>query len=82
MTLINIKKGTKDHILSLLQDYYYNERGEELGVIGAENLFHFIEKEIAPIVYNLAVEDAKHVIERQWQSVEEELYVLKQNKAL
>ena len=71
-----LSKNEKDLIISKLQSYFYEERQEELGLIGAENLYAFFIKNIAPHVYNLALKDARHMVEQQWSSLEEELYVL------
>ena len=36
-----LSKNEKDLIISKLQSYFYEERQEELGLIGAENLYAF-----------------------------------------
>ena len=71
-----LSRAQKDYIISKLQSYYYEERQEDLGLIGAENLYAFIMKDIAPLVYNQALKDVRQMVERQWASMDEELYVL------
>ncbi|GGE39386.1 hypothetical protein GCM10011391_17720 [Pullulanibacillus camelliae] len=71
-----LSKEVKEAIIEKLQSYFYSERGEELGLIGAENLYDFFIKEFAPYVYNEALLDARNVAERQMESLNEELYVL------
>lgn len=63
-------------MIEQLQNYFYEEKGEELGVIGATNLLTFFEENIAPYIYNVALHDAKHVLEQKWGALEEELYIL------
>ena len=72
-----LNKNEKDHVIAKLQGFFYDERGETLGLIGAENLYHFIVEEIAPLIYNSAIEDARLVANRQMDSLQEELEVLK-----
>jgi uncharacterized protein (DUF2164 family) len=69
-------KNQKDLIISKLQSYFYEERQEELGLIGAENLYAFFMEDIAPLIYNLALKDSRQLLEQQWASLEEELFVL------
>lgn len=71
-----LNKGQKELIISKLQSYFYEERSEELGLIGAENLYAFFIESIAPHIYNLALKDAWQMMEQQWARVEEELFVL------
>ena len=71
-----LNKEQKDMIISKLQRYYYEERQEELGLIGAENLYAFFIKDLAPYIYNQALKDVRKMMDRQWASIDEELYVL------
>ncbi|MGV3487904.1 MAG: DUF2164 domain-containing protein [Tuberibacillus sp.] len=71
-----LSRAQKDFIISKLQSYYYEERQEDLGLIGAENLYAFIIDHIAPLVYNQALNDVRQMLEQQWASLDEELYVL------
>lgn len=75
-------KEEKDQFIEQLQDFFTEERGEELGTIGAENFIDFLEKEYAPLVYNKALFEARQALEQQWMSLEEELYSLEKKKTL
>ena len=56
--------------------FFEEERSETLGQIGAEQIIDFMLREIAPYVYNKAVEDARQVVVQKSMSLEEELYAL------
>lgn len=71
-----LNRAQKELIISKLQNYFYDERHEELGLIGAENLYAFFIDHIAPLVYNQALRDVRQMLEQQWTSIDEELYVL------
>jgi len=48
------KKKITDKIIS----YFLDERDEEIGIIAATSILDFIEQEIAPTIYNRAIDDA------------------------
>ncbi|WP_088103074.1 DUF2164 domain-containing protein [Halalkalibacter urbisdiaboli] len=73
---IRLPKENKDKIISKLQDYFYNERSEEIGNLAAENLLDFVLKEIGPYFYNQGVKDAKEVFEQKMLSIEEDILSL------
>ncbi len=79
MTL-KLKKEEKEHLILKLQGYFFEERSEELGMIGAENLLRFFLDECSPLVYNHAIEDAKKQLLIQTDAMEEALDVLKKIK--
>lgn len=74
---IKLKKEEKDQLIENLQRYFFEERDEELGTIGSENLIRFFLDECAPLIYNHAIDDVK----REWfmhaESIEEAFDVLK-----
>lgn len=48
-----------------IQDYFYKERSEDLGNLGADIMLDFIMDKIAPYIYNKAISDAqKYVADR------------------
>lgn len=74
--ILELTKMQKDMLIGKLQDFYFDAYHEQLGLIGAENFYAFIMKECAPLIYNLALRDAKQVTEQQLASLIEELDVL------
>ncbi|MGW6380591.1 DUF2164 domain-containing protein [Peribacillus butanolivorans] len=59
-----------------IQEYVYQENGEKIGEIAAENHLQFILDNIAPFIYNEGIKDAKTVIEDRIGNIEEDLYSL------
>ncbi|HET7657723.1 MAG TPA: DUF2164 domain-containing protein [Bacillales bacterium] len=69
-------KEQKDQILVRIQQYFSVERGEEIGQLAAENLLHFITKEIGPYFYNQALRDAQRAVDLRMADIEEDLISL------
>jgi uncharacterized protein (DUF2164 family) len=74
--IIRIPNENKEEIIRSLQNYFYNERSEEIGNIAAENLLDFILKEIGPYFYNQGVKDTKEMVEQKMLSLEEDILSL------
>ncbi|WP_409250991.1 DUF2164 domain-containing protein [Bacillus sp. SCS-153A] len=77
MLLIKMPKEEKDEIIGRIQTFHYEQHGEEIGNIGAENLFEFILKELGPYFYNKGVMDSKEVLMDKMLLLEDDLYALK-----
>lgn len=77
MIPIKLPREQKQEIVERVKEYFELERSESIGDIAAEQLLDFMLKELAPYVYNKAVEDARQAVEQTWASIEEELYSLK-----
>lgn len=71
-----LPKEQKDQVLIRIQQYFSNERGEEIGQLAAENLLHFITKEIGPFFYNQAIRDAQATVDLRMSDIEEDLISL------
>ena len=65
------KKNTKN-----THDYFYQENGEEPGLLAAERFLNFVAFELGPAFYNLGVQDAKKLIHAQVESLDTELSIL------
>lgn len=53
-----IPKDKKAKMVESIKAYFANERDEEMGDLAAMLLLDFIAEEIAPVFYNLGVEDS------------------------
>ena len=58
MPIVLPDEARKD-LVTALQGYFRDERGEEIGGLQASFLLDFVLKEIAPSVYNQAIRDAQ-----------------------
>lgn len=69
-------------MISDIQRFFLEERNEEIGLIAAENAFEFFKNQLGPHFYNVAVKDARHLMEQRMASIEEELYSLEKKLKL
>ncbi|UZJ78012.1 DUF2164 domain-containing protein [Fictibacillus sp. KU28468] len=74
--LINWKQEHKDQAIRDIQQFFYDERGEEIGIIAAENFLDFFAKQIGPHFYNQGVRDSQNVLRDRLAAVEDDLYAL------
>ncbi|RYL92201.1 DUF2164 family protein [Sporolactobacillus sp. Y61] len=73
---MELPKRQKDEMIEKLKSCYFDTYHEELGIIGAENLYSCFMEACAPYIYNQALKDVKKVTSRQFVSLEEEIDVL------
>ncbi|MBP1080153.1 MULTISPECIES: DUF2164 domain-containing protein [Bacillus] len=73
---LSLKKEEKDQIISDIQQFFYEERDEEIGELAAEQAFAFIKEKLGPYFYNLGVSDCRKVLEDKAQAMEDELFAL------
>lgn len=73
---VKFPKEQKDQVLIRIQQYFSSERGEEIGELAAENLLHFITKELGPFFYNQAIHDAQSAVQLRMSDIEEDLLSL------
>lgn len=55
---IELEKDVRKILIEDLKRYYYNERDEDLGDLGAEILLDYIINNIGPYLYNKGIEDS------------------------
>jgi len=73
---IRFTKEQQETIIADIQRFFYNNRDEDITEFEAERVLDFIKENIAPHIYNVAISDAKYVVERQYASIEDELAAL------
>lgn len=57
-TRIKISKENKEEMRNHIINFFSEERGEDLGDLASQLLLDFFIEELAPYVYNQAIEDA------------------------
>ena len=62
MEKVTLDKEQHKEAIMDIQDYYFKERGEDLGNLGADIMLDFILEKIAPYIYNKAISDAQKFI--------------------
>ena len=77
MNISSMKKEEKEIMVSKIQQYFELERSEEIGHLAAENLLDFFIKEIGPLVYNQAIDEAQKLVTMNMLRLDEDMYALK-----
>lgn len=73
---IKLTKEQQQMMISDIQDFFAQEREEEITEFAAERVLDFVKESLAPHIYNAAIGDVRHVVEQQFSSVEEEILTL------
>lgn len=73
---IRLSKEQQQLMISDIQYFFSQERDEEITEFAAERVLDFVKESLAPHFYNAAIIDAKHVVEQQFSSLEEEILTL------
>lgn len=68
---IEISKERKIILIEDIKEYFYNERGDEIGDLAAELFFDFIVDKIGPELYNQGLIDAKKFVEEKTEDIYE-----------
>lgn len=59
---IKVAKDKQEEMINELRQYFYTERGEELGELAASMLLDFITEKLAPEFYNQGIIDVYNYI--------------------
>jgi uncharacterized protein (DUF2164 family) len=73
---ITFNDEDKSTLVEKLQSYFDSELGVELGQFDGEFLLEFIAKEMGGVFYNSGVRDARAVLEKRLESIDEDLYAI------
>jgi uncharacterized protein (DUF2164 family) len=73
---IKLTKEQQQKMISDIQTFFSQERGEEISEFSAERVLDFAKESLAPHFYNAAIADVKHVVEQQYASMEDEILTL------
>ena len=75
----NIIKLTEEQRKALKEEihaYYLDEREEDIGILQQEGLLDLFLEQLAPMIYNKALDDAKYWYSRRMEDVEGDFYEL------
>ena len=78
--VIQLSEEPKKALREEIRAYYLDQRGEDIGIILQEGLLDLFLEELAPIVYNKALDDAKLWFSRRMDDVEADFYELYKNE--
>lgn len=71
-----LTKEQQQLMISNIQEFFLQERDEEITEFAAERVLEFVKDSLAPHFYNVAVNDVKSVVEQQYFAIEEEILTL------
>jgi uncharacterized protein (DUF2164 family) len=75
--VLHLPKEQKTQLISYVQQYFREERDEEIGDLAAKFLIDFMIKHLGPLIYNRAIDDVQAVVTQKMASLEEDIYALK-----
>ena len=75
-TVIQLSDEQKKAIMEEIAAFYLDERDEEIGMIEQSQLLDLFLEQLAPIVYNKALDDAKKFYEKYADNMETDYYAL------
>jgi uncharacterized protein (DUF2164 family) len=70
----NLSDEVKKKLLDEIKNYYYQENGEQIGVIASENLLEFFLNNMGKYIYNQALDDVKAWFENRMENIESDFY--------
>uniref|UniRef100_UPI00403F8EEF DUF2164 domain-containing protein n=1 Tax=Paenibacillus sp. FSL W8-0186 TaxID=2921709 RepID=UPI00403F8EEF len=76
ITPLKLPREQREQMISLIQEYFDVERGEQIGDLGADGMLDFFLKQIGPYVYNQALSDSRQLVNERMASLEEDIYAL------
>jgi len=71
-----LTKEQQEMMISDIQTFFSQERDEEISEFAAERVLDFFKETIAPHFYNMAISDAKKLVEEQFMAIEDEILTL------
>lgn len=73
---ISLTEEQKKAIMSEIAYFYQSEYEEEIGIIKQSQILDLFMEQLAPIVYNKALDDAMLWYKRQQDNLESDYYLL------
>ena len=73
MDAIELGRAEREDALARLRAYFGQERGEELGELGAMLIYDFIAEQLGPHFYNKGIEDGQALVARFADSLDADL---------
>jgi uncharacterized protein (DUF2164 family) len=70
----------RERCIKAIVSFVHDEWDKEIGVIAAGNILDFFLQQIGPDIYNKGIDEAKKTFQKQLESWEVELDLLKKQK--
>lgn len=75
-TVIQLSDEQKKAIGSEIEAFYLDVRGEEIGIIERQQILELFTEQLAPIIYNKALDDAQRWYKQAQENLEMDYYSL------
>lgn len=75
-TVIQLSDEQKKQITDEIKAFYLDVRGDEIGIIEQQQILDLFVEQLAPIVYNRALDDAQRWYRNQQNNMEADYYLL------
>ena len=75
-TVIQLSDEQKKQITDEIKAFYLDVRGDEIGIIEQQQILELFVEQMAPIVYNKALDDAQRWYRNQQNNMEADYYLL------
>lgn len=74
--MIKLTDKEKEMLREEISSFYLDIRGEQIGIIEKEQLLDLFAENLAPLIYNRALDDAKNWYQQQQNNMEMDYYML------
>ena len=75
-TVIQLSDEQKKQITDEIKAFYLDVRGDEIGIIEQQQILDLFVEQLAPIVYNKALDDVQRWYRNQQNNMEADYYLL------
>ncbi len=72
-----LSKERRSSLIREIITHFEKERGEEIGILAAEDILDFFQEALSKDIYNRAIEDAKMIIKQNAENLEIDIDLLK-----
>ena len=79
LSQIRLSDSQKEKLKAEIRAFYLDVRGEEIGMIEQMQLLELFERNMAPIIYNRALDDAKAWFTQMMDNLDSDFYALYKN---
>ncbi|MFW6023067.1 MAG: DUF2164 family protein [Halanaerobiaceae bacterium] len=73
---LNLTDQEKKQLMEEIKFFFFEERGEEIGIIASENVLEFFLNNMGKYIYNKALDDAKIWYEKRMNNLESDYYAM------
>ncbi len=76
LSQIRLSDSQREKLKEEIKAFYFDVRGEEIGMIEQMQLLELFEEKMAPVIYNRALDDAKRWFSQMMDNLDSDYYAL------